>query len=228
MKPFSFLNIIRWHPACTLPPDHLLLDSAPNLIPLMCRWEINKFKHFWQYKSVRILEVLKLLFQQFLDLSSSQRDVSGPILGDLSNSRWSGSSSRYNMFSKQRTPVSRIALRLEWQNTGLTCCCHKLGGQERPSSSKPNHKICNVSHLTSNSSLKGFPLQCELGRRTTREHIKKRHNCKAQLIRGHRVRGARSQNTRAIPAGRWGRRKTNGVYASVEKTIYMLGDASCH
>jgi hypothetical protein len=28
-----------------------------------------------------ILEVLKLLFQLFLDLSSSQRDMSGPILG---------------------------------------------------------------------------------------------------------------------------------------------------
>ncbi len=28
-----------------------------------------------------------LLFQQFLNLSSSQRDMSGPILGDLSNNR---------------------------------------------------------------------------------------------------------------------------------------------
>jgi hypothetical protein len=38
-------------------------------------------------ESVRILEVLKLLFQQILNLSSSQRDMSGPILGDLSNNR---------------------------------------------------------------------------------------------------------------------------------------------
>ncbi len=72
-----------------LPPDHLLLDSVPNLGPLISRWEINKFENCW-YESVRILEVLKLLFQQFLNLSSSQRDLSGPILGDLSNNRWSG------------------------------------------------------------------------------------------------------------------------------------------
>ncbi len=26
-----------------LPPDHLLLDSAPNLGPLISHWEINKF-----------------------------------------------------------------------------------------------------------------------------------------------------------------------------------------
>ncbi len=50
-----------------VPSDHLLLDSAFNLGPL---------------------KVLKLLFQQFLNLSSSQRDMSGPILGDLSNNRW--------------------------------------------------------------------------------------------------------------------------------------------
>ncbi len=41
------------------------------------------------YESV-ILEVLKLLFQQFLNLPSFQRDMSGPILGDLSNNTWSG------------------------------------------------------------------------------------------------------------------------------------------
>ncbi len=73
----------------TVPPDHLLLDSAPNLGPLISHWEINKFQNCW-YKSVRILKVLKILFQQFLTLSSSQRDMSGPILGDLSNNRWSG------------------------------------------------------------------------------------------------------------------------------------------
>ncbi len=69
-------------------PDNLLLDSVPNLGPLISRWEINEFENCW-YKSVRILEVLKFLFQQFLNLSSSQRDMSGPILGALSNNRWS-------------------------------------------------------------------------------------------------------------------------------------------
>ncbi len=45
-------------------PDNLLLDSVPNLGPLISRWEINKFENCW-YKSVKILEVLKLLFLQF-------------------------------------------------------------------------------------------------------------------------------------------------------------------
>jgi hypothetical protein len=49
-----------------------MLNSAPNLGLLMSRWEINKFENCW-YRSVRILEILKLLFQQFSNLSSSQR-----------------------------------------------------------------------------------------------------------------------------------------------------------
>jgi hypothetical protein len=71
-------------------PHHLLSDSALNLGPLISRWETNKFKNCW-YKSVRIFKVLKLLFQQFLNLSSSQQHtrMSGPILGHLSNNRWS-------------------------------------------------------------------------------------------------------------------------------------------
>ncbi len=72
-------------------PDHLLLDSAPNLVPLISRREIDKFENC-RYRSVRILEVLKLWFQQFLNLSSSQRDMSGPRLGALSNNRWLGGS----------------------------------------------------------------------------------------------------------------------------------------
>ncbi len=72
-----------------IPPDHLILDNTPNLGPLISRWKINQFENCW-YKSVRILEALKLLFQQFLNLSCSQRDMSGPILGALSNNRWSG------------------------------------------------------------------------------------------------------------------------------------------
>ncbi len=71
-----------------LPLDHLLLASAPNRGPFMSRWEINKLENCL-YKSVSILEVLKLLLRQFLNLTSSQRDMSGPILGDLSNNRWS-------------------------------------------------------------------------------------------------------------------------------------------
>ncbi len=82
------LNLLTLDSPYSLTPDHPLLDSAPNLDPLMSRWEINKFQNCW-YKSVRILEVLKHLFHQSLNLSSSKRDMSGPILGALSNNRWS-------------------------------------------------------------------------------------------------------------------------------------------
>jgi hypothetical protein len=78
------------------PPDHRLLDSSPNVGPLISRWEINKFENCW-HKSVRILEVLKLLFQQFLNLSSSERDISGPRLGALCNNTWSGGTHRTYM-----------------------------------------------------------------------------------------------------------------------------------
>jgi hypothetical protein len=46
------------------PSDHLWLDSAPNLRPLVSRWEINKFENCW-YKNVRILEVLLFKFVKF-------------------------------------------------------------------------------------------------------------------------------------------------------------------
>ncbi len=78
----------------TIPPDHLSLDNAPNLGPLISRWEINKFENCW-YKSVRILEVLMLLFHQILNSSSSQQIMSGPILGHLSNNRSSGVHGKY-------------------------------------------------------------------------------------------------------------------------------------
>ncbi len=91
-------------PSFPLPPDHLLSGSAPHLGPLISRWEIMKFEICW-YKSVRILEVLKLLFQQFLSLSSSRRDMSGSILGDLSNNRWSGVLSRQHQNSLFLSPL---------------------------------------------------------------------------------------------------------------------------
>ncbi len=70
-------------------PRSPIIGQCFNLVPLISRWEINKFENCW-YNSVRISEVLKLLFRQFLNLSSFQGDMSGPILGNLSNSRWSG------------------------------------------------------------------------------------------------------------------------------------------
>ncbi len=72
-----------------IPPQyHILFDSSSNLGPLISRWEINKFENCW-YKRVRILEVLKHLFQNFLNLSTSQRDMSGPKSWDLFNNRLS-------------------------------------------------------------------------------------------------------------------------------------------
>ncbi len=68
---------------------YLLLDSAPNLGPLISRWEINRFENCW-YKCQDFKGSIKLLFQQFLNLSSLHQGISGPILGALSNNRWSG------------------------------------------------------------------------------------------------------------------------------------------
>ncbi len=68
---------------------HLLLDSAPNIGPLISRWELDKFKNCW-FKSFRTSKILTLLYQQFSNLLIYQRDTSGPRLGALSNNRRSG------------------------------------------------------------------------------------------------------------------------------------------
>ncbi len=82
---FIFLGVYFF-----LPPDHLLLDSAPNIGPLISRWELDKFKKCWN-KSFRTSKIMTLLYQQFSNLFISQWDMSGPRLGALSNDRWSGS-----------------------------------------------------------------------------------------------------------------------------------------
>jgi hypothetical protein len=70
----------------TLPPDHLLLDSVPNIGPLISRWELGNLKNSWN-KSFRTSKILTLLYQHFSKLLVSQRDMSGPRLGALSNNR---------------------------------------------------------------------------------------------------------------------------------------------
>jgi hypothetical protein len=73
-----------------LPPDDLLLDSAPNLGPLILYlvWKLTSSKlPIQKCQDFICSRPLKLLFQQFLNLSSYQRDMSGPILGDLSKNR---------------------------------------------------------------------------------------------------------------------------------------------
>ncbi len=82
----SVVNIAR------VPRDHLLLDRSPNIGPLISRWELDKFKNYWN-KSFRTSKILTLLYEQFSNLLISQRDMSGPRLGALSNNRWSGGTS---------------------------------------------------------------------------------------------------------------------------------------
>ncbi len=72
-----------------VPRNRLLLDRFPNIGPLISRWELDKFKNCW-YKSFRTSKILTLLYQQFSNVLISQRDMSGPRLGALSNNRWSG------------------------------------------------------------------------------------------------------------------------------------------
>ncbi len=74
-----------------MPPDHLLLDSALNFGPLTSPSEQQIQKLLKQ----KLVELLKSwhLYQQFSNLLISQRDMSAPILGALSNNRWSGGTS---------------------------------------------------------------------------------------------------------------------------------------
>ncbi len=71
-----------------VPSDHLLLERSPNIGPLISRC-IDKYKNCWN-KSFRTSKILTLLYQQFSDSLISQRDMSGPRLGALSNNRWLG------------------------------------------------------------------------------------------------------------------------------------------
>jgi hypothetical protein len=84
-------------PQHVIPHDHLLLDSARNIGPLISRWELDKLKNWW-HKSFRTFKILALLYQQFWNLLISQRDMSGPRLGALSNDTWSGGSHQNYVF----------------------------------------------------------------------------------------------------------------------------------
>ncbi len=72
-----------------VPHGHLLLDSAPNNGPLISCLELDKFQNCWN-KGFRTSKILTILYQQFCKLLNSQRDMSSPRLGALSNNRWSG------------------------------------------------------------------------------------------------------------------------------------------
>jgi hypothetical protein len=93
-------------------PDHLILDSAPNIGPLISRWELDKFKNC-RNKSYRTSKILTLLCQQFSNLLISQRDMSGPRLETLSNNRWSGGIYKaFSLLLTRNTWFSSLALSL--------------------------------------------------------------------------------------------------------------------
>jgi hypothetical protein len=69
-----------------VPPDHLFLDSVPNIGPLIPHWELDILKNC-RNKSFRTFKILTLLYQQFSNWLISQRDMSGPRLGALSNNK---------------------------------------------------------------------------------------------------------------------------------------------
>ncbi len=86
LKQFIQNNYIKmWH---VYTPDHLLLDRSPKIGPLITRWELDKFKDYSK-KNCGTSKILTLLYQQFLNLFISQRNMSGPRLRALSNNRWS-------------------------------------------------------------------------------------------------------------------------------------------
>ncbi len=125
-----------------VPSDHLLLDSAPNLGPLISRWETNKFENCW-YESVRILEVLKLLFQQFLNLSNSQRDMSCPILGALSNNRWSGSTYSFKKRNKWKNRALEAKRLAELTSAWLTRTARSPGRTAGSARRRPSGCSCS-------------------------------------------------------------------------------------
>jgi hypothetical protein len=101
VKTFPWANTSKWKSlslALWVPHDHLLLDSASDIGPPISRWELDKFKNCWN-KSFRSSKILTLLYQQFSNLSISQRDMSGPRLGALSKNRWSGGTYKEGWFS---------------------------------------------------------------------------------------------------------------------------------
>jgi hypothetical protein len=66
---------------------------------------LDKFRNCWN-KSFRTSKILTLSYQKFSNLLISQRDMSGPRFGALSNNRWSG----YRLLELQLTTARVIRL----------------------------------------------------------------------------------------------------------------------
>jgi hypothetical protein len=43
-------KIVHGRRDAIITPDHILLDSAPNVGPLISRWELDRFKNCWKKK----------------------------------------------------------------------------------------------------------------------------------------------------------------------------------
>jgi hypothetical protein len=71
-----------------VPPDHLLLDSAPNLGPLIFRWEIDKFENF-RHKCQDFRGSKAFVSANFW-ICQVPNEIRVVHIGDLSNKRWSG------------------------------------------------------------------------------------------------------------------------------------------
>ncbi len=102
----------------SVPPDHLLLDRSSNIGPVISCWELDKLKNCWN-KSFRTSKILTLFYQKFSNLLISQRDMSGPRLGTLSNNRWSGGSFIGNNFTWTIAKRNRGWQTFFYQSTAL-------------------------------------------------------------------------------------------------------------
>jgi hypothetical protein len=91
--------------------------------------------------SVRISEVLKLLFQQFLNFSISHRYTSGPVLGALSNNRWlTGIVRTVSFFFKYTLKVPKFPHRVKFS----LCFLNGFADSRRfPTKSKENESLRN-------------------------------------------------------------------------------------
>ncbi len=96
------ISIFKAQMTQLVPLNDLLLDNAPIIGLLISRWELEKFKNFWN-KSFRTSKTLTLLYLQFSNLLISQRDMSGPRLGAMSNNRWSGGTLRNSAWASLHT-----------------------------------------------------------------------------------------------------------------------------
>ncbi len=95
-----------------------------------------RFKNCWN-KSFRTSKILTFLYQEFSNLLISQRDMSGPRLGALSNNRWLGGISDATVLTHMCLAVWQT--RAQSPNTNA----RKLSAAKGPSCNLPAHPECS-------------------------------------------------------------------------------------